>query len=152
MLYTPGEYLAPAYWIPGNGIENPSCNNDVQDNGETAIDCGGPCNSCPPPGAPFSDYSDPALFPNGGIGSCVPGMGIHAADVREPELQCIFAVLGGAPDAAPCPEAFTNHVVMGYIDGLPAFLEPMISQAYLQGYPSEEFEVPQPAKLGWATR
>jgi len=35
-----------AYYTTSVFVENPSCLNNIQDNGETGVDCGGPCSPC----------------------------------------------------------------------------------------------------------
>jgi len=35
-----------AYYTTSVFVENPSCLNNLQDNGETGVDCGGPCSPC----------------------------------------------------------------------------------------------------------
>ncbi|MBR59123.1 MAG: hypothetical protein CMH54_14030 [Myxococcales bacterium] len=73
-----------------------------------------------------------ALDPDG---TCVPGMGVHAVDVRSPELH-------------EEPEFFTTTLVLGYHNGALTFLEPMVTQEYLAARSEWGWDVPRPNILG----
>lgn len=75
-----------------------------------------------------SNYSQP--------GPAVPQMGGHALDLMSPELN------GGT---------FTQTFIYGYYQGQEIFLEPMATQAYLQGLSgSTSFDFRQPSQYGIA--
>ncbi len=73
-----------------------------------------------------------ALDPDG---SCVPQMGVHALDVRSPELQ-------------EDPEVFTTTLILGYHNGELTFIEPMVTQEYLINRLEWSWDVPRPNILG----
>lgn len=68
-------------------------------------------------------------------GSCVPAMGVHALDVRSPELQ-------------EEPEMFTRTFILGYHNAELTFIEPMVTQAHLADRSEWTWDVPRPGTLG----
>lgn len=68
-------------------------------------------------------------------GSCVPAMGVHALDVRSPELQ-------------DDPEMFTRTLIIGYQNAEITFIEPMVTQAHLAERSEWAWDVPRPTVLG----
>ena len=68
-------------------------------------------------------------------GSCVPAMGVHALDVRSPELQ-------------EEPEVFTRTLILGYHNAEITFIEPMVTQAHLAERSEWAWDVPRPTVLG----
>jgi hypothetical protein len=72
-------------------------------------------------------------------GQCVPQMGIHASDLSSPEL------------AQTNPAKFTKTMILGYYKGAMTFIEPMMTQAYLQQKEAFTLNIPAPAELGKST-
>ncbi len=68
-------------------------------------------------------------------GSCEPAMGVHALDVRSPELQ-------------EEPEMFTRTLIVGYHNAEITFIEPMVTQAHLAERSEWTWNVPRPTVLG----
>jgi hypothetical protein len=82
----------------------------------------------------------PYIIPGTGLepgGTCVPQMGVHAIDPTSPELN-------GSP--------FTETLILGYHEGLPAFIEPMVTQSYFASHASYTRAIPLPALIGRDTR
>jgi hypothetical protein len=61
----------------------------------------------------------------------IPRMGTHWVDRTSPEHH------GGT---------FTRTFIYGYYDGKLAFIEPMMTVAFLQSNPNAEMDIPQPAR------
>ena len=86
------------------------------------------------PNDPAIQVSDKALLPPDYQvipDTAVPMMGVHAIDMTAPELH-------GKP--------FTETFIYGYDNGKLIFLEPMVTQAFLQSKPSATMPVKTPAK------
>ncbi|HZO86691.1 MAG TPA: hypothetical protein VFB38_00025 [Chthonomonadaceae bacterium] len=87
--------------------------------------------------APDTAVPDASRIPAGytypGVNAVVPQMGAHAS-----------------PDAdfAPGAPAFTKTLIFGYYGGNLTFLEPMITQAFLNQRQNFTIAVPRPAALG----
>jgi hypothetical protein len=81
----------------------------------------------------FYMIPSPALDPDG---TCVPGMGVHALDVRSGELQMEE------------PSPFTATLILGYHAGALSFIEPMVTQAHFGAQADWSWEIPRPATLG----
>lgn len=73
-------------------------------------------------------------------GMCEPKMGFHVVKLDSPEL---------APEN---PQPFTHTMVIGYYAGKFAFIEPMVTRAYLLTRQNFSHAVPKPASLGRSTR
>ena len=69
-------------------------------------------------------------------GTCVPKMGVHALDVRSPELQ----------ETDPSP--FDATLILGYHAGALSFIEPMVTQAHFGTRANWGWDIPRPKKLG----
>lgn len=88
-----------------------------------------------------------AIVPPGAepVSAAVPGMGLHWADRRTPELQGFL----GHPERY---EPFTRTFLYGSWAGRFTFLEPMITREYLQRRTDEVIEIPRPRRYaipGW---
>lgn len=70
-----------------------------------------------------------------GLEAGVPAMGVHALDVRSPELQ-------------EDPEMFTRTLIIGYHNAEITFIEPMVTQAHLAERSEWTWDVPRPTVLG----
>ncbi|MCC6747713.1 MAG: hypothetical protein IT371_08660 [Deltaproteobacteria bacterium] len=70
-------------------------------------------------------------------GTCAPKMGVHAIDPTSPEMS------------RSNPKPFTLTRVLGYTAGKLAFLEPMVTQAYLKEH--KDFKLTFPAAPGVTT-
>jgi hypothetical protein len=137
--HPPGPYLTAHFDLHFYGITNQErvaidCQGEPLPEGLTA---GTPANS--------NDYvpnffliPDTSLSGPDSDGTCVPQMGVHAVDVRSPEMN---------PEA---PAAFTETYIIGYHKGRMAFLEPMITQEFFTSRPELSWDVPRPALLGRA--
>ena len=138
--HPPGPYLVPHFDFHFYGITNET---------QLAIDClAEPLPEGNAAGEPAmgNDYMpDMYMIPGTGLetddppGTCVPEMGVHAVDLTSGEL---------APED---PTEFTISYILGYHMGALAFIEPMMSQAYLATRPEISAAVKGPAKLGWST-
>lgn len=81
----------------------------------------------------------PYLIPGTGTGpdgTCEPAMGVHAIDPTSPELSMTN------------PQPFTRTLILGYHSGALAFVEPMVTRAYLQGHNDFSFAIPRPSVVG----
>ena len=73
-------------------------------------------------------------------GQCVPQMGTHASDLSSPEL------------AQTNPATFTKTMILGYYKGAMTFIEPMMTQAYLQQKEAFTLNIPMAGELGKSTQ
>ena len=78
---------------------------------------------------PGAEYEAPSYV---GDAFGIPRMGTHWTDQSAPEHH------GGT---------FTHSFIYGYFDGKLAFIEPMMTVAFLQSNASAEMAIPQPAKF-----
>jgi len=69
-----------------------------------------------------------------GLEAGVPAMGVHAVDVRSPELQ-------------EDPEIFTRTLIIGYHNAEITFIKPMVTQAHLAERSEWTWDVPRPTVL-----